>query len=79
MKPSLAFFDETLLFLSSLAIAGMILPEAVSSSGKKKTERAAEDQVCRELAADVLAGSLSRLDYMTTRCSARLLVGQEER
>ena len=40
---------------------------------RKKAERAAEETICRELAAEVRAGSASRFDYMATRCSSRLL------
>ena len=43
----------------------------------EKAEQTAEDEVCQTLATEVKSGTIRHLDYMTTRCPARLLVERE--
>ncbi len=43
------------------------------SERRDKAERAAEDRICSELVAELRAGTISTVDYMTTRCPARLI------
>lgn len=66
------------LFICGFIALGIVIGMTPFPSDRaEKAEQSAEDEICQTLATEVKAGTIRRLDYMTTRCPARLLVEQE--
>lgn len=66
-------WHHTLFLIVVVSLGIVIGATPFPSEKRKKAEQAAEETICRELAAEVQAENASRFDYMATRCSARLL------
>ena len=67
---------RSILYLSFPVAVGMLYL-AVFIDIRTNPERKARAELCGALATDVLKGASTRLDYMATRCPARLLTSQE--
>lgn len=61
-------------YLVLLAAAVWTLAIALPSGGSR-SERQAEKQLCSRLAAQVEQGDASLAEYLSTRCTAKLLTG----